>query len=111
MKNLKQIVIDVEAELAAPTGKLTAMLWQLICYSPKWPLRLQQEQLLAEAKPFMLMVRDEHFSKKDVPLNGFIWGDGKYKALLTHGWGSKGADFIDLVTPLESNCGLANHRI
>jgi hypothetical protein len=105
MKKLKQIVNDVKsliAESASP-AQLTDMLWQLICYPPKMPLRLQQEQLLSEAEKFTVTVFDEYFTKKDLQINGFKWGNGKYRVLITHGWGSKAADFTEMITALREN--------
>ncbi|MDB5000048.1 MAG: alpha/beta hydrolase [Mucilaginibacter sp.] len=105
MKKLKQIVNDVKsliAESASP-AQLTDILWQLICYPPKMPLRLQQEQLLSEAEKFIVTVFDEYFTKKDLQINGFKWGNGKYRVLITHGWGSKAADFTEIITALREN--------
>jgi pimeloyl-ACP methyl ester carboxylesterase len=65
------------------------------------PLRLQQEQLLNEAEKFSLTVSDDYFAKRSLTFNGFKWGTGKYKILITHGWGSKAADLIDIITPLK----------
>lgn len=101
MKKLRQIITDVKARIAEPSGDLTDMLWQLICYSPKMSLRLQQEQLLNEATRFSLKVNDEHFAKRGLTFNGFIWGSGTHKVLITHGWGSKAADFSELITALQ----------
>ncbi|MDB5063040.1 MAG: alpha/beta hydrolase [Mucilaginibacter sp.] len=105
MKKLKQIVNDVKsliAESASP-AQLTDILWQLICYPPKMPLRLQQDQLLSEAEKFTVTVFDEYFTKKNLQINGFKWGNGKYRVLITHGWGSKAADFTEMITALREN--------
>lgn len=80
---------------------MNALLWQLICYSPKMPPRLQQQQLLDEAERFNLSVTDDYFAKKDLIFNGFKWGKGKHKILITHGWGSKAADFSEIITALK----------
>lgn len=105
MKKLKQIVSDVKSLIAgaASPAELTGMLWQLICYPPKMPLRLQQEQLLSEAEKFTVTVFDEYFAKKELQINGFKWGNGKYSVLITHGWGSKAADFTEMITALREN--------
>ncbi|HEX8020503.1 alpha/beta hydrolase, partial [Mucilaginibacter sp.] len=71
-------------------------------YSPKMPVRLQQQQLLDEAKPFTLEVDDPHFAKSALKFNGFIWGEGSRKIMITHGWGSKAADFAELITALKN---------
>lgn len=101
MKNLKQVIAQIKNITADQTENLPSLLWQLICYSPKMPLRLVQQQLLAEATPFSLKVEDEYFSKKQLLFNGFKWGNGKRKVLITHGWGSKAADFTEMITALQ----------
>jgi len=78
------------------------LLWQLICYSPKMPVRLKQQQLLDEAKSFTLEVDDPHFAKSALKFNGFIWREGSRKIMITHGWGSKAADFAEMITALKS---------
>jgi hypothetical protein len=101
MKNLKQIIAQVQTPGIEQTEGFNDILWQLICYSPKMTARLQQEQLIAEAVKFTLPVMDEFFEHKELQFNGFIWGGGKHKILITHGWGSKAADFIDMITKLR----------
>jgi len=101
MKKLKQIIQQVKAFPADDPDGLTALLWQLICYSPKMPVRLQQEQLLNEAEKFSLQVNDDYFAKWKLTFNGFKWGNGKYRILLTHGWGSKAADLADIIAALR----------
>jgi pimeloyl-ACP methyl ester carboxylesterase len=105
MKKLRQIVNDIKTLIVEPglPAQLTDMLWQLICYPPKMPLRLQQEQLLSEAEKFSVTVYDEYFTKKNLQINGFKWGNGKHKVLITHGWGSKAADFTEMITALREN--------
>lgn len=102
MKKIKEIFTRVKELQHTDTEDITDHLWQLICYSPKFPLRLQQQQLLDEARPFTLEVDDPHFSHSVLKFNGFIWGNGSRKVLITHGWSSKGADFIDLITALRT---------
>jgi pimeloyl-ACP methyl ester carboxylesterase len=108
MKKLRQIVNDIKILIAEPglPAQLTDMLWQLICYPPKMPLRLQQEQLLSVAEKFSVTVYDKYFTKKDLQINGFKWGNGKHKVLITHGWGSKAADFTEMITALRENKNL-----
>jgi hypothetical protein len=98
MKKLKQIITQIKAD---PTSIPNEMLWQLICYSPKMPLRLQQEQLLNEAEKFSLTVKDDYFAEKELAFNGFKWGKGSRKLLITHGWGSKAADFMEIINALK----------
>ena len=101
MKKLKQIFNEVKSGSAHNPEELNNLLWQLICYSPKMPVRLQQQQLLDEAEKFTLTVNDEHFAKRELSFNGFKWGSGKYKLLITHGWGSKAADFTEMIMALR----------
>lgn len=104
MKKLRQIITDVKALIdTSPSAELNNLLWQLICYPPKMPLRLQQEELLNEAVKFSLKVNDVYFSNNELTFNGFIWGNGPNKVLITHGWGSKAADFAELITALKVN--------
>lgn len=65
------------------------------------PLRLHQEQLLAEAKSFSLKVFDTYLTATELCVNCFSWGNGKTKVLLTHGWASKAADFYELISELK----------
>lgn len=102
MKKLKELFNRVKESEATGNADITGLLWQLICYSPKFPLRLQQQQLLDEATPFILEVDDSHFSRSVLKFNGFKWGGGKRKVMITHGWGSKAADFADLITALRT---------
>jgi pimeloyl-ACP methyl ester carboxylesterase len=102
MKKFKTIFNQVKSLEGAEAPDMIGLLWQLICYSPKMPVRLQQQQLLNEAKTFTLEVDDPHFSKSVLKFNGFIWGDGKRKILITHGWGSKAVDFAELITTLKN---------
>jgi hypothetical protein len=102
MKKLKELFTQVKALNYTDGEDITDLLWQLICYSPKMPVRLQSQQLLDEATPFSLEVDDPHFSHSILKFNGFIWGNGKRKVLITHGWGSKAADFSDLITALRT---------
>ena len=102
MKKLKELFNKIKELPDKDRQDITSLLWQLICYSPKFPLRLQQQQLLDEATPFSLEADDPHFSRSALKFNGFIWGNGSRKVLITHGWGSKAADFIDLIAALRS---------
>jgi pimeloyl-ACP methyl ester carboxylesterase len=102
MKKLKELFNRVKESENTGNQDITDLLWQLICYSPKLPLRLQQQQLLDKATPFSLEVDDPHFSRSVLKFNGFVWGEGKRKVMITHGWGSKAADFADLITALRT---------
>ena len=68
MKHVKQLLY-IARELSSKESdgpELNTALWNLICYSPKWPNRLYQQQLLEEATCFNVHVYDEFFSKKDL---------------------------------------------
>ncbi|RFZ92982.1 alpha/beta hydrolase [Mucilaginibacter conchicola] len=101
MKRFKQIVNDVKERVANHnTAGITPLLWQFICYPPKIPLRLHQEQLLAQATRFSVKVDDPYFTNSELTINGFKWGEGKTRILISHGWGSKAADFTELINAL-----------
>lgn len=102
MKKLKELFTQVKELPDKDNRHITDLLWQLICYSPKMPVRLQSQRLLDEATPFTLNVDDPHFSRSILKFNGFIWGNGSRKVLITHGWGSKAADFSDLIAALKT---------
>jgi len=104
MRQLRQIINDIKALSPESTNELEHLIWPYICYSPKIQLRLAQEQLLQSAEKLSLTVNDEYFAGKELIFNTFKWGNGKHKLLLTHGWGSKAADFSELIaalTPIE----------
>lgn len=84
-----------------PGESRNALIRNFVLYSPKMPLRLHQEQLIAEAEPFTLAVYDEYFTKGHLSINCFSWGFGKRKILLTHGWASKALDFYELIVELR----------
>jgi hypothetical protein len=102
MKKLRQIVTEVKTNSSHTSGEFNKLLWQLICYSPKMPVRFQQQQLLDEAETFTLQAKDEFFACRNLNFNGFKWGNGKHKLLVTHGWGSKAADFTEMITALQT---------
>lgn len=98
MKRLKQIVNELKLTQATPDA---ALMREFIFYSPKMPLRLHQEQLIAASKQFSLPVFDTYFTNANVTINCFSWGNGKRKVLLTHGWASKALDFYELIVELR----------
>jgi len=98
LKRLKQIVNELKLTQAAPEA---ALLREFIFYSPKMPLRLHQEQLIVASKQFSLQVFDTYFTKANVTINCFSWGNGNRKVLLTHGWASKALDFYELIIELQ----------
>jgi pimeloyl-ACP methyl ester carboxylesterase len=98
LKRLKQIATDLKLSQVAPDA---ALMREFIFYSPKMPLRLHQEQLIAASKQFSLPVFDTYFTRAEVNINCFSWGNGKRKVLLTHGWASKALDFYELILELQ----------
>jgi len=102
MKKFKTVFNEVKSLNGAEAPDMVNLLWQLICYPPKMPVRLQQQHLLDEAKPFTLEVDDPHFAKSALKFNGFIWGKGSRRIMITHGWGSKAADFAGFITALKN---------
>ncbi|WP_256009099.1 alpha/beta hydrolase [Desertivirga xinjiangensis] len=103
MKHLKSLLQTARTFPKDNKLEYQDILWKVICYSPKMPVRLQQQQLLDEAEKQVLQVFDPHFAKSKLTINSFRWGKGRRKVLLTHGWGSKAIDFFDLITRLKSN--------
>src|ERR1700712_1287140 len=101
MKKLRQTIAQIQSLDPISSKDIGSLLWQYICYSPKMPVRLQQQQMLNQAETFALKVNDEHFAKQELSFNTFKWGNGKYKILLTHGWGSKAADLSEIITALQ----------
>src|ERR1700748_3158719 len=101
MKKLRQVFAEIKSGTYHSEEELNQLIWQLICYSPKMPVRLQQQQLLDEAEKFSLNAKDDYFEHKKLNFNGFKWGTGKHKVLITHGWGSKAADFAEMIIALR----------
>lgn len=100
MKRLKQLIGDLKQQQGNPDA---ALMREFIFYSPKMPLRLHQEHLIAESKQFSLPVFDTYFTRSEISINCFSWGKGKRKVLLTHGWASKALDFYELIVALLKN--------
>jgi pimeloyl-ACP methyl ester carboxylesterase len=103
LKKAKQYLITARALSVNEDDTFTEALLNLICYSPKYPVRLHQQNLLNEAEQFSVSVFDEHFSKSDLNVQCYKWGNGSKKVLLTHGWASKAADFTELIILLKDN--------
>jgi hypothetical protein len=106
MKYLKNLIQSAKALIQSNSAGLQDTLLEVICYSPKMPVRLQQQQLLDEAETSGLQVLDLHFNRSQVTINTFRWGKSSIKVLITHGWGSKAADFSDLINRLKSNSAI-----
>ncbi|UIR56921.1 alpha/beta hydrolase [Sphingobacterium sp. SRCM116780] len=100
MKKLKQIITHLKSLTSVSEQEYIDLMWPYICYSPKMPLRHHQEQLLQFASKEWLVVQDEFFSKRTLSFPVYTWGTGEKLILLTHGWGSKAADFSMLIEKL-----------
>jgi pimeloyl-ACP methyl ester carboxylesterase len=101
MKKIKQIVAQLQTPGADLSPLPGSLLWQYICYSPKFPVRLQQQQLLDSAQAIKLKVNDIYFTQSQLSFSTFKWGTGKHKVILTHGWGSKAIDYSELILALQ----------
>lgn len=101
MKVLKQIIAEIKNTKYEDTESLQDLLLKYICYAPKMPLRIFQESLIERAEKHTLKVYDEYFSGNELAFQSFSWGKGSRKVLLTHGWGSKAADFYEIIMALE----------
>ncbi|RNL54187.1 alpha/beta fold hydrolase [Pedobacter jejuensis] len=101
MKRLKAMITELKSSTSIQDKNAEDLIRQYIFYSPKMPLRLHQEQILATSKAFTLPVADTYFTGAELTINCFSWGNGKTKILLTHGWASKAADFFELITELQ----------
>ena len=73
MKKLRQIITAIKSLDTNSPKQLEELLWQYICYSPKMPVRLQQQQLLDQAETLNLKVTDEYFAQKELSFNTFKW--------------------------------------
>lgn len=98
MKTYKQRLLQVKQ--AKEPQELKAALWSYISSPIKIPNRINQTALLAQATAFSMLVEDPYFAKKALTFNGFIWGTGTKKIVLTHGWSSKATDFAEIITAL-----------
>lgn len=99
MKHLKHVIQSIK-QLDETSHELQKLIWELICYSPKMPLRLHQQQLINLSEQIQLKAYDKYFSKKELSFPCFVWGEGTRTILLIHGWGSKAMDFYDLIKGL-----------
>ena len=99
MKHLKHVIQSIKQQ-DETSNELQQLIWELICYSPKMPLRLHQQQLINLSEQIQLKAYDRYFSEKELSFPCFIWGEGARTILLIHGWGSKALDFYDLIKGL-----------
>ena len=99
MKHLRNVIQSIHQQDDS-SNDLQKLIWELICYSPKMPLRIYQQELIGLSSQMQLQVYDHYFSKKELNFPCFIWGEGSRTILLIHGWGSKALDFYDLIQAL-----------
>jgi predicted alpha/beta hydrolase family esterase len=99
LKTYKQRILQVRQ--AQDPQELLAALWNYISSPLRLPNRPHQKELLEQAVPFSMQAPDPYFAKKELTFNGYIWGTGRKKVYLTHGWSSKAADFTEIITALK----------
>jgi pimeloyl-ACP methyl ester carboxylesterase len=80
--------------------ELMSALWNYISFPIRLPNRPHQKELLEEATSFSMQAPDPYFAKKELSFNGYIWGSGRIKIFLTHGWSSKATDFAEIIAAL-----------
>ncbi|PST83588.1 alpha/beta hydrolase [Pedobacter yulinensis] len=102
MKRLKALMTEIGMSTTRRPKELLPLVWQLICYPPKMPVRPAQQQLLEEALTTWLSVPDPHFARRDLRFPVYQWGSGPKTILLSHGWGSKASDFSELIGLLRT---------
>jgi len=100
MEKYKQLFTRARDLADDEDSELMDVLWKLMFYSPKVPVKPYQRQQLDEAAKFRLKIAD-HYSDQEIMINGFRWGKGRHKILLTHGWASKAADLSDMIVALR----------
>lgn len=103
MKKLRQSIEQLKSPEQLSAAAYMDQIWSYICYSPKMPLRHNQEQLLQLASKSQHAVKDEFFSGELLSFPVYTWGSGDKIILLTHGWGSKAADFAFYIEKLLNN--------
>jgi len=101
MKKLKQIIAEIKNTKDKDTDELQELILRYICYAPKMPLRIFQENILERAEKNTLKVFDKYFSGQELTFQAFKWGNGGRRIFLTHGWGSKAADLYEIIIALE----------
>ncbi|MEH6308357.1 alpha/beta hydrolase [Olivibacter sp. CPCC 100613] len=104
MRKVKQMASDIQDLVKKQAfDEVRQYLFDYLFYSPKFPTRTTQGDLLASARQIELSVFDLYFDHKELLFNVFSWGYGEEIILLTHGWASKAADFYYLIERLLSN--------
>jgi pimeloyl-ACP methyl ester carboxylesterase len=98
LKTYKQRLLQVKQ--AQSGQEMLSALWNYISFSIRLPNRPHQAALLAQASTFSLQAPDPYFAKRKLTFNGYIWGNGRRKIYLTHGWSSKAADFTEIITAI-----------
>ncbi|WP_432714659.1 alpha/beta fold hydrolase [Pedobacter sp.] len=98
MKTYKQRLLQVKQ--AQDLQELLPALWNYISFPIRLPNRPHQKDLLEQAVHFSMQAPDPYFAKGELTFNGYIWGNGKKKIYLSHGWSSKATDFTEIITAL-----------
>jgi pimeloyl-ACP methyl ester carboxylesterase len=101
MEKYKELINQVKSLAYGDPLKFQDMLWKALFYSPKTPVKPYQRQQLDEAEKFSLEITDKFSDNKKLIVNGFKWGKGNHKVILTHGWASKAADFAAMIKALR----------
>ncbi|WP_134088154.1 alpha/beta fold hydrolase [Olivibacter sp. XZL3] len=98
MRKIRQITLEIQGLIEKQAlEELRLRIFDYLFYSPKFPLRSKQQDLLARAERAEFSVFDPYFTNKNLSVKGFSWGAGEDLILLTHGWASKAADFDCLI--------------
>jgi pimeloyl-ACP methyl ester carboxylesterase len=98
LKTYKQRLLQVKQ--ADDHQELMSALWNYISFPIRLPNRPHQKELLEGATHFSMQANDPYFAKKELTFNGYVWGNGSKKILLTHGWSSKATDFAEIIAAL-----------
>jgi pimeloyl-ACP methyl ester carboxylesterase len=101
MEKYKQLIAQARDLVDEEDPELYDVLWKVIFYSPKTPVKPYQRQQLDEAAKFSVKITDKYSKNEEISVNGFKWGKGRHTILLTHGWASKAADFSEIIAALR----------
>uniref|UniRef100_F4C5P2 Alpha/beta hydrolase fold protein n=1 Tax=Sphingobacterium sp. (strain 21) TaxID=743722 RepID=F4C5P2_SPHS2 len=104
MRKVKQMTSEIQALVKEQVfDAVCQYMFDYLFYSPKFPLRSSQQELLARSRQIEFSVFDSYFDHQELLVNAFAWGNGDQLVLLTHGWASKAADFYYLIERLLSS--------
>lgn len=104
MRHIKQMTLDIQSLMKQQAlDEVRQLLFDYLFYSPKFPLRTIQQDLMTRSRSVRFSVFDSYFDYKGLSVNAFAWGTGEDLVLLTHGWASKAADFYMVIERLLLN--------